>query len=272
MITIEPNRRSVLAGLFASHKRQRMLIDGALEGRYGMAMADSEQEPRLARLTVAAFTMCAGDPEHPAASEIITHLLGTIFVPETEAWRDLVIQIHGDRLSRHQRIDFSNEKLDMDRLREFQNRVPEGFEVKRIDMDSVRQLGYDMDKTYLYPMRMKDLIEHGIGFWAIAENRWVSMAYSYVICKRGIEIEIDTRPDFRRKGLATCVGAALIVHCLERGLEPHWSAANSISAALAEKLGYVQSDSYECMWPEFRLTPDPQKVGYLPSQVERSAT
>lgn len=263
MITVAPDRRSVLAGLFAGHKRQRILIDGGLEGRYGTAMADSAQEPRLARLTVAAFTMCAGDPGHPVASEIITHLPGTIFVPETEAWRDLMIRIHDERLSKHQRIDFSSERLDMDHLQTLRSRVPEGFEVQRIDTESVHRLGYDMDLNYLPPMRMRYMVEHGIGFWAISGNRWASVAYSYVICRAGITIQIETRPEFRRKGLATCVAAALIAHCLERGLEPHWSAANPISAALAEKLGYVQSDSYECLWPEFRPVPDFREVGYL---------
>lgn len=55
---------------------------------------------------------------------------------------------------------------------------------------------------------------------------------------------IDTKPEYRRKGLATAVGAALILECLQAGLYPSWDAASRISVALAEKLGYTFSHAY----------------------------
>jgi len=45
-------------------------------------------------------------------------------------------------------------------------------------------------------------------------------AGTYAQCKAGIEVQILTEWDFRRKGLATVVGATLVVHCLEHGIEP----------------------------------------------------
>ena len=51
--------------------------------------------------------------------------------------------------------------------------------------------------------------------------------------------------DHRRKGLATVVSAALILDCLEKGKYPNWDAANSTSAKLAEKLGYVFDKAYD---------------------------
>ncbi len=49
----------------------------------------------------------------------------------------------------------------------------------------------------------------------------------------------------RRRGLAMTVAAALILYCLEHGLEPGWDAANEPSAALARQLGFHSTGKYE---------------------------
>ena len=76
----------------------------------------------------------------------------------------------------------------------------------------------------------------------------VSGAASYAVCDGAIEIEIDTRPDFRRQGLAAACGARLILECLDRGLYPSWDAIDLRSAALAEKLGYHRGEAYVTYW------------------------
>ncbi len=65
----------------------------------------------------------------------------------------------------------------------------------------------------------------------------VAGASSYAFYKGGIEVEIDTKEEERRKGLALVCAAKLILECLERGLYPSWDAHNKESLALAEKLG-----------------------------------
>ena len=70
-------------------------------------------------------------------------------------------------------------------------------------------------------------------------------ASSYSIYDNGIEIEVATDHNYRRKGLATIVSAALILDCLEKGIYPNWDAANTTSAKLAEKLGYVFDKAYD---------------------------
>ena len=75
-------------------------------------------------------------------------------------------------------------------------------------------------------------------------------ASSYTIYDGGIEIEIDTRPDQRRQGLALACGAQLILTCLERRLFPNWDAHDLRSAALAEKLGYRMDHPYRAYLPD----------------------
>ncbi|MNI84792.1 GNAT acetyltransferase [compost metagenome] len=72
----------------------------------------------------------------------------------------------------------------------------------------------------------------------------VAGASSYSVYNEGIEIEIDTKPEFRNRGLATACGAKLILECLERGLYPGWDAQDLRSVALAEKLGYHMDYPY----------------------------
>lgn len=76
------------------------------------------------------------------------------------------------------------------------------------------------------------------------EDRIVAGASSYTRYREGIEIEVDTLPDERRKHLATVVCSALILKCLEEGLYPSWDAQNMNSVRLAAKLGYVYSHEY----------------------------
>ena len=85
---------------------------------------------------------------------------------------------------------------------------------------------------------------HGIGCAVLFGDTIVSGASSYSYYSGGIEIEIDTRADFRRRGLALACGARLILECLDRGLYPSWDAQNLGSLSLAKKLGYEFSHEY----------------------------
>ena len=79
---------------------------------------------------------------------------------------------------------------------------------------------------------------------AVRDGEVLSGASSYSVYDGGIEIEIDTREDCRRRGLAAACAARLILACLDRGWYPNWDAANPASAALAEKLGYRVARAY----------------------------
>ena len=73
----------------------------------------------------------------------------------------------------------------------------------------------------------------------------ISGASSYVNFNKGIEIEIDTHPNYRKQSLATIVASKLIIECLNKGLYPNWDAHNLESLNLAIKLGYCLDKAYE---------------------------
>ena len=90
-----------------------------------------------------------------------------------------------------------------------------------------------------------DFVRCGMGVLALWDGVPVAGAASYTVYDGGIEIEIDTRPDLRRRGLALACGARLILDCLDRGLYPSWDAHDLRSVALAEKLGYHLDRPYQ---------------------------
>ena len=95
-----------------------------------------------------------------------------------------------------------------------------------------------------------DFCARGLGAAALYEGVPVAGAGTYTVYRGGIEVEIDTRKDHRRRGLATACGARLILECLDRGLYPSWDAIDLRSIALAEKLGYHRGEPYTIFWLE----------------------
>ena len=77
------------------------------------------------------------------------------------------------------------------------------------------------------------------------QGRFVSGASSAAVGGGKFEIEIQTHREFRRRGLARAVAAALILYGLEHGIEACWDAANESSSAPARQLGFHSTGKYE---------------------------
>ena len=88
-------------------------------------------------------------------------------------------------------------------------------------------------------------MEKGFGYCILEGERIVSVASTFVTCRRGIEIQINTRKSHQGRGLGTGVAAGILLRSLELSLDPGWDAANEISASLAEKLGYTFQGNYK---------------------------
>jgi RimJ/RimL family protein N-acetyltransferase len=193
------------------------------------------------------FHVFGGDAEHPLAREAVGSLQKGIVLLASDDWRELLFEIHGGRIMAQPRTALSSAALELDRLRALARRVPQGFCVERIDAGMASRMSGELEEPVrLHAFRSpQDFAERGIGFATLHGERTVCVATSFVVCSRGIEIQIVTHPDFRRRGLATATSAALMAHCLEHDLEPEWDADNPESLKLAQKLGYTQPEPYE---------------------------
>ncbi|MCP4361279.1 MAG: GNAT family N-acetyltransferase [Chloroflexi bacterium] len=248
---IEPAKRNNLTFLFTEHKPS-FLIDTVLEGHLGAAMADDINNPCVAQLAYADILTIGGDTEHSIASEFVEQLpVDKGILPLPEKWHDLLHQVYGDRLISVERFSFSAEQLELEHLNLLIDTLPAGFQIKQIDLDLACQI--DADSTLISEDHVQnfnspeDFVERGLGFCVLEGERIVSGASSYAICNRGIEVQVNTHPEYQGKGLATAVSAALLAYCLEHNIEAHWDAGNPTSVKLAEKLGYIANGKYEML-------------------------
>ncbi len=154
--------------------------------------------------------------------------------------------------------------FNRERLEAIVASLPEGYELKRIDgelYEACLENEQFEDNVGNFASK-EEFLELGRGFAILKDGEIVSVASSYTVYREGIEVEIDTEEEYRRQGLASVAGAALILSCLDDGLYPSWDAANPESVHLAEKLGYEFSHEYPTYWLEEvfdHLVSDPDK-------------
>ena len=240
--------REVLIPLFANHP-ESFLIDAIVEGHLGTATVDDLESPHVALLAYADVVIFGGDPRHPLARSLAVRLpVERAVLPSPMPWIELLADVHGDWLVPIERHAFRDDALNPDRLRALAGAVPDGLDVRRIDLSLARKTDDD-DSPFLADHVRNfdspdDFVARGIGFCILEDDAIVAAASSYAVCRSGIEIQVNTHPAWQQRGLATLASARLIVHTLERGLRARWDAANEASAALAEKLGYTPAGTY----------------------------
>lgn len=220
------------------------MIWSCLQGHMG-SLTVAGQEPELAaRITVGDFSFFAGTTNE----FLIKTAISPILVPRTPDWSRMIENVWGDCMSRAFRYTTLKETdgFDKNHLEALVRAVPETYELKEIDAslyDEILRHDWSKDLCSQF-LSAEDYLSRGVGFAALNHGSVVAGASSYTVYTGGIEIEIDTDPAYRRRGLAAGCGARLILECLDRGLYPSWDAHDPRSLALAEKLGYHRGSPY----------------------------
>ena len=164
------------------------------------------------------------------------------------SWESVISQVYGDRAHRVTRYAIKKEEhiWDLKKLQVAEAGLPFGYALRLIDEELYQKcLENDWSRALVAQYRdYEQYRELGLGAAILQGEELVAGASSYSSYEGGIEIEIDTREDHRRKGLAYICGARLILECCHRGLYPSWDAQNLHSVALAEKLGYHFDHAY----------------------------
>lgn len=228
---------------------EETLIWSCLQGVMGHIYADSLEEPASAMALLGDFCFLAGKPEESflAWEAEYSGRDFMILVPRDKLWADSIEAYYGGKAKKVVRYAMKKEPNVFDKEKLMAALVlPEGYTLEPIEEAlfwRCKEIPWCRDWVFQYQdyaMYQK----YGLGVAILKNGEPVSGASSYSGYLGGIEIEIDTREDYRRKGLAYICGAKLILECLARGWYPSWDAQNPWSAALAVKLGYHPDYEY----------------------------
>lgn len=224
------------------------IIWSCLQGIMGEIHMNTAEDAAIAIL--GDFIFCAGVPNE----ELVKFKPESrrqdfmIMVPQNDEWAMLIEMCYGEKAKKVTRYATKKDKnsFDVSNLKKAVLELPAGYKLKILE-----EAEYDICWENRWA---KDLVSQfkdyetykksGVGAAVLKDEELVSGASSYSRYDKGIEIEIDTREDHRRKGLAYACGARLILECLDRGLYPSWDAQNKWSLNLAKKLGYHFSHEY----------------------------
>lgn len=229
---------------------EETLIWSCLQGIMGKIYGNDSDHPTAAMSLLGDFAFFAGEPD----TELVSYKPDwckqdfIIMVPQSEGWKHAITKFYDDKAKVVSRYAIKKEPdiFDKRKLETIVSALPEEYELRMIDeplYQMCRFESWSADLVSQFPA-YEDYRRLGLGAVILKNNMIVSGASSYSRYQEGIEIEIDTKKEYRRRGLAYVCGAKLILECLKRNLYPSWDAQNRESVALAEKLGYHYSHAY----------------------------
>ena len=223
---------------------EETLIYSCLQNVMGKVYVTDTDSPASAMAFVGCFAFLAGEPDRELVAGKPDGFV--IMVPQDERWSELIENCYPDARKVTRYAIRKDTVFDRERLEEMAGGLPEGYELKKIDSDIYDLCLQDpVTADFVSAFGSKErYLELGRGMVILKDGKFVSGASSYTRYKEGIEIEVDTIPAERRKGLASVVCSALILACLDEGLYPSWDAHDMNSVQLARRFGYEFDHEY----------------------------
>lgn len=223
------------------------LIWSCLQGYMGTMIVDDESTPKSAIIDIGDFCFCAGIPNENLLKSISICNFKLI-APINEEWQALIERVFAKKAKKILRYAIKKEPdiFDEEKLKSYVTSLNSDYEIRLFDSE-IFKLAQSESWSADLCSQFKDYQEYqncAIGVAILHDGKLVARASPYGVYRNGIEIEIDTKPEYRGKGLATVCGAKLILECLSKNIYPSWDAHDLRSVHLAEKLGYHLSHPY----------------------------
>ena len=251
---IKVNDRVCVAPLFAGIEDS--MVIAYLQGYMGEAYAMAESRPAAAVIVSGEYSFWGGDAGSDEAAGLISGFFQFyagessvgIFADRTLEWETALMsreENHPIAVPRF-RIAQKDYDFDLDLLQGYIDRLPAGFEMARFNADIYEaMMPEDWSKEFCETFdSADDFLARGFGFAALKDGTPVAGASTMTVYDGGAELQVATREDFRRRGLALPCAAAMVRECALRGMRPCWDAANEVSKHMALKLGYEYEGEY----------------------------
>ena len=223
---------------------QETLITSCLQKVMGNIFVTDLSEPASAFAFVGCFGFLAGKPDWELVKSKPEGF--ALLTPRDRLWAELIEATYPDAKKVTRYAIQKDTRFDVNSLKKNLLLIPNGYELKEIDAELYDKcLESSATADFVSSFGCKEAyLKHGMGVVVIRNGEIVSGASSYTRYREGIEIEVDTVEEERRKHLALIACSTLILRCLEEGLYPSWDAQNMASVRLAEKLGYQFDHEY----------------------------
>lgn len=231
-------------------KARAIIVPSIIQGRCTL-WVDSLDSPAAVLWQMGTLYAIVGDYGCPEAEALIEKIEPWhVLIAPSEKWRAIVENAWRGRLVVLKRTKLSSQSLTVNHLLEIRNSVPPEHIIQRMDLTTVKSLDKRVHSYIpIFFGGSGEFYKRGIGFCIKDKEKVVSSATTFAPFINEFEMEVNTVNDskYRRRGLATAVSAALILHALENNLTPHWDAENDISVKLALRLGYSNPETYESL-------------------------
>jgi RimJ/RimL family protein N-acetyltransferase len=234
--------------IFDGVSHLRVLLDQGLKMGFGVLKTDENDSPVVAEYSYPPLVYLAGDPDTSEALALVRSIspMQIIITPDDE-WLQLLKQELDPNLIPQKRWKLSHDSLDMAHLQSIIEALDPQYTIETLNKEILTNCDRNFIRImYTFHGTIDAFLEKYTGFCVLHEGRAVSMTYPGHPFENEFEIHIETidSPKYRRKGLATAVGAKIIQDAFNKELIPHWDAANEASVSLALKLGYTDPSEY----------------------------
>jgi len=210
------------------------------------------------------FSFLAGDATGEAASELvgaIRRLTGgeeIAVVSYGEGWEELLCEQYPEAEVRERAMmQIPPQGLDCEKIEALLRAYEDGARGRYI-LQSIDRRLYDILRIEEWADGMvtnfdsyEEFAERGFGYVMCDGEMPVSGCSVYSYYSTGVEIQVDTKEEYRGNGLAKIASAAMMQECMKRKLRPSWDAANPTSQTIAGHMGFVLGTKYRAViFPE----------------------
>lgn len=245
---VETNQRSRIEPLFSGW--EETMIWSCLQGYMGEAWCDCLEHPSSAVIVIGDFCFLAGRPDQEMLSSIWEQDQSEcwLVIPQTIQWCAVIETVFAGKYFKTSRYSIKKEPdvFNHSHLQKLCDQLPSDCRLEMIGEPQFNIIKKEEELKDLCSQfgSWPEYQKNGIGVVVSCRDEIVAGASSYTVYDKGIEIEIDTKKAYRRRGLAAACGAKLILECQKLGLYPSWDAHDLRSVSLAKKLGYHMDREY----------------------------
>lgn len=215
---------------------------------YGFILADDREQPNVALSFMGGCIIYGGDTNHDSARELVQSMkIQPAILPYTESWAALIKDEFGETAKKETRYYLPFNSLNIDELYSIDLTINEHYKLVKANESIAEKLKDEIGEEYHlhHYTSITDFVHNGCCYCITKGNEICSATAAAIRSGNKIQIQVNTKPTYRRQGMATKTSASMLRYCFENEITADWDAGNTNSRNLAYKLGYEECIPYE---------------------------